>query len=215
MKGEVKHLLLTRDVCPTGSLRDRIVLGQRPFSLQLLYASKSPGGAARAAAGGKGAGGKGAGGKGGRAGQQAREAGGKLGAKHCAVFGRQILEAMHFLQRLGVTLGAHVTTNNVLMRDGGTCVLSECENALLGLPARRTLPAVPLSESLAQPLTDEVLAFGLVLWEMARPALPRSWVVFKSPSHIQTTCSACSNRQHELTLSHPTAAATATSCAYF
>ena len=49
----------------------------------------------------------------------------------------------------------------------------------------------------------------------ARPALPRSWAVFKSPSHIRTTFSACSNHQRRLTLWRPTAAPTATSCAYF
>ena len=45
----------------------------------------------------------------------------------------------------------------------------------------------------------------------ARPALPRSWVVFKPPSHIRTTFSACSNHQRRLTLWRPTAAPTATS----
>ena len=49
----------------------------------------------------------------------------------------------------------------------------------------------------------------------ARPALPRSWVVFKSPSHIRTTFSACSNHQRRFTLWRPTEAPTATSCAYF
>ena len=47
----------------------------------------------------------------------------------------------------------------------------------------------------------------------ARPALPRSWVVFKSPlpnSH-ETLCML--TRQRELTLPRPTAAPTATSCA--
>ena len=44
--------------------------------------------------------------------------------------------------------------------------------------------------------------------------VPRSWVVFKSPSHVRTTFSACSNHQRRLTLWRRTAAPTATSCAY-
>ena len=50
--------------------------------------------------------------------------------------------------------------------------------------------------------------------QQARLALPRSWVVFKSPSHIRTTFSACSNQQRRLTLWRPTATPTATSSAY-
>ena len=42
----------------------------------------------------------------------------------------------------------------------------------------------------------------------ARPAL--SWVVCKSPSHVRTTLSACSNHPRRLTLWRPTAAPTAT-----
>ena len=34
-------------------------------------------------------------------------------------------------------------------------------------------------------VTDSAMLTG---WDNARPALPRSWVVFKSPSHVRTTC---------------------------
>ena len=49
----------------------------------------------------------------------------------------------------------------------------------------------------------------------ARPALPRSWVVFKSPSQTRTTFSACSNHQRRRALWRPTATPTATSSAHF
>ena len=48
----------------------------------------------------------------------------------------------------------------------------------------------------------------------ARPALPRSWVVFESPSQTRMRLRLCvSNRQRELTLPRPTVAPTATSSA--
>ena len=82
-----------------------------------------------------------------------------LSLEAVALYGRQILEALHYLDRLGFCF-PHLTSANVLVSDDKRwCMLSDLENTLCGLD-----PYYYLESKLASP---EVEAFGNVLFEMS------------------------------------------------
>ena len=79
-----------------------------------------------------------------------------LKERQVALYGKQILEAMAYLQTLGLPCtGIH--TGNVVMRDSDWCQVSDFECCAVGLP-----PYKP-----ERVMQSDILAFGHILYEMA------------------------------------------------
>eukprot|EP01087_Luapelamoeba_hula_P002056 TRINITY_DN1181_c0_g1_i1.p1 TRINITY_DN1181_c0_g1~~TRINITY_DN1181_c0_g1_i1.p1 ORF type:complete len:688 (+),score=114.64 TRINITY_DN1181_c0_g1_i1:88-2151(+) len=86
------------------------------------------------------------------------QAGSALGVKQVALYGRQILEAMSFLQSIRFSY-PHLNASNIVVKDG-KCCLTDLENSLLGLP--------PLYiQHFTNAAHAELVCFGHVLFQMA------------------------------------------------
>lgn len=90
-----------------------------------------------------------------------------LGTQQCAVYGRQILDGLKALQTIGLRF-PHLATSNIMMCKHGNsgelvCRISELENTFLALPPRYSSYFEPLNDR----VSEEVIAFGHVLFEMA------------------------------------------------
>nr|XP_032825393.1 PX domain-containing protein kinase-like protein isoform X3 [Petromyzon marinus] len=101
-----------------------------------------------------------------------------LDIAHVRLYGRQILEALRFLQERGFPYG-HVHAGNVSV-EGEACRLLDLENALLGLPsAMRGITAQYRKINTLDAV--DVFSFGLLLHEMAYGA-PPSAIPIDAPS---------------------------------
>ena len=90
-----------------------------------------------------------------------RAMGTPLPERRISLYGRQILEGMTFLTKVGFDV-AGVHAGNILLRDQNWCVITEFENYSLGLK--------PLGANANIVNTNkrrDVIAFGMVLYEMA------------------------------------------------
>ena len=88
---------------------------------------------------------------------------GLLSADQIALFGRQLLEAISFLQSFGLAVSC-LNAGNVMMLAENCCAISEWELDLLG--------AVPIDNGLIEGTPDSAtFAFGHILYEMAQGGL--------------------------------------------
>ncbi|XP_072027305.1 PX domain-containing protein kinase-like protein isoform X2 [Amphiura filiformis] len=78
-------------------------------------------------------------------------------------FGRQILEALKFLQEKGIPYG-HLHTGNIML-EGNTCRLLDLENSVLGLPSYYREYIIQFKKVITTEAVD-VYCFGHVLFEM-------------------------------------------------
>ncbi|KAL5518156.1 hypothetical protein EMCRGX_G003842 [Ephydatia muelleri] len=149
-------LMVVRKYVPTGSLRDRIWGGLKPQLTLLQKCFASTQPKAR------------------------------LSVADIRKYGRQVLEALQFLQSKGFVLG-HVHSGNVII-DDGCCKLVDIENSLLGL--------VPLNRHFLLDVrkihttSDElVFMFGHMLYEMASGEPLKTASIDSCPPHIDLTLS--------------------------
>jgi hypothetical protein len=96
----------------------------------------------------------------------ARRLGSPLPQDRLALYGRQILEAIVFLQSVWVSC-AGVTTSNVLVLSDDWCVVTDWENDLVGMRSSSTR-----HDWLATRPHPATYAFGHVLYEMASGGAP-------------------------------------------
>ena len=108
-----------------------------------------------------------------------RRLGQSLDQERIALYGRQILEAMVFLQSVWVS-GAGVTSANVLVLSDDWCLVSDWENDVLGLRSSSTKHDYLQSRD-----NPAVHAFGHVLYEMATGGAPLTSNTL--PPEMQTT----------------------------
>lgn len=96
----------------------------------------------------------------------ARRLGSPLPQERLALYGRQILEAIVFLQSVWVSC-AGVTTSNVLVLSDDWCLVTDWENDLLGMRSSSTR-----HDWLSTRPHPAVYAFGHILYEMVSGGAP-------------------------------------------
>ena len=151
-------LLVVRKYVPTGSLRDRICGGPKP-NPQLTLLQKC------------------------FASTQPKT---RFSVADIRKYGRQVLEALQFLQSKGFVLG-HIHSGNVII-DEGCCKLVDIENSLLGLVPlnRHFLLDVRKIHTTADEL---VFMFGHMLYEMTNGDPLKTATIDSCPPHIDLTLS--------------------------
>lgn len=135
---ERRRVVVVRPFCREGSLRDRLHRAARGEPLNSNYVDKYLGGVLCARA------------------PVAAPRG--LGVAEVASIGRQVLEALQYLQDRKLR-GAHLHAGNVVLDRGRAMLTDVIENELLGLPVRGAGPE--------QGAAAGVAAFGRLLHEMA------------------------------------------------
>ncbi|XP_071784328.1 slowpoke-binding protein-like [Asterias amurensis] len=105
-----------------------------------------------------------------------------LAIKEIRMFGRQILEALLYLQEGGLPQHCHVQAGNVIL-DKGTCKLSGYENILLGHTSR-LFPN--LCKKLKQiPQAFDTIAFGHLVYEMGAGSALEDTVIIPDRTHFK------------------------------